>query len=142
LDYKKESSVLELDWNRLMKGNVKELKEQVNGEYCTSVMALATVTIRQKDGENKEYQSVYNKGFLPSYYIKNFRLVNYGDPTVQSALRNKSMRDLKPYERFVINVTGDYGCKDYYILKDIQEYNPESNLVASDKVMTTDGSDF
>lgn len=142
LDYSKESSVLELEWAKLMKGNVRELKEQVNGGYCASVVALATVSIKSKDGETREYQNVYNKGFLPSYYIKNFRLVNYSDPVVQTTLRNKDAKNLKPHERFVVNVTGEYGCRDYYILKDIQEYNSESNLAASDKVVTTDGSDY
>ena len=142
LDYTKESTVLQLEWKKLMKGNLKDLKEQVNGAYCVNVAALATITVKQKDGENKEYQSIYNKAFLPAYYLKNFRLINYNDPTVQSTLRNKKSKDLKPHERFVVNVTGEYGCKDYYILRDIQEYNPDDNLVASDKVLTSDGDDY
>ena len=142
LDYTKDSTVLQLDWKKLMKGNTKDLKEQVDGAYCGSVIALATVVVRQKDGENKEYQGIYNKAFLPSYYLKNFRLINYGDPSVQSSLRAKKTKDLKPHERFVVNVTGEYGCKDYYTLRDIQDYNPDDNLVASDKVLSDDGSDY
>ena len=142
LDYTREDAVLELDWKKLMKGNVRELKDQVNGAYCTNVVALATVAVKQKDGENKEYQTIYNKGFLPSYYLKNFRLINYNDPTVQSGLRNKKPKDLKPHERFVISVTGEYGCKDYYILRDLQDYNPDDNLVASDSVVSSDGDDY
>ena len=142
LDYAKESTVLQLEWKRLMKGNLKDLKDQVNGAYCTNVLALATVTVRQKDGENKEYQSIYNKAFLPAYYMRNFRLINYSDPAVLSALRSKKSKDLKPHERFVVNVTGEYGCKDYYTLRDLQEYNPDDNLVASDKTLSDDGSDY
>lgn len=142
LDYSQSKADLSLEWKKLMKGNVKELKDQVNGAYCTNVAALATVTVRQKDGENKEYQSIYNKAFLPAYYLKNFRLVNYSDPTVQSALRAKKSKDLRPHERFVVNVTGEYGCKDYYILRDLQEYNPDDNLVASDRTLSSDGSDY
>lgn len=142
LDYTKESTVLQLEWKKLMKGNLKDLKDQVNGAYCVNVAALATITVKQKDGENKEYQSIYNKAFLPAYYLKNFRLINYNDPTVQSGLRAKKSKDLKPHERFVVNVTGEYGCKDYYTLRDIQEYNPDDNLVASDKALTNDGDDY
>lgn len=142
LDYSKSDADLSLEWKKLMKGNVKELKDQVDGAYCTNVAALATITVKQKDGENKEYQSIYNKAFLPAYYLKNFRLINYNDPTVQSGLRTKKSKDLKPHERFVINVTGEYGCKDYYTLRDLQEYNPDDNLVASDKTLSDDGSDF
>ena len=142
LDYSKESTVLQLEWKKLMKGNLKDLKSQVDGAYCTNVAALATITVKQKDGENKEYQSIYNKAFLPAYYLKNFRLINYNDPTVQSGLRAKKSKDLKPHERFVVNVTGEYGCKDYYTLRDLQEYNADDNLVASDKALSDDGSDF
>lgn len=142
LDYSREDTVLQLDWKKLMKGNVKDLKDQVNGAYSVNVAALATITVRQKDGENKEYQGIYNKAFMPAYYLKNFRLINYNDPTVQSSLRGKKSKDLKPHERFVLNVTGEYGCKDYYILRDLQDYNPDDNLVASDKALSSDGDDF
>ena len=125
-----------------MKGNVKELKDQVGGAFCVNVMALATITVKQKDGENKEYQSVYNKAFLPAYYLKNFRLVNYNDSKLQGTLRSKKLKDLKPVEKFVANVIGDYGCKDYYILRDLQDYNSSDNLVASDAVLSDDGSDY
>lgn len=142
LDYTKDNTVLQLDWKKLMKGNTKDLKEQVDGAYCGTVVALATIVVRQKDGENKEYQGIYNKAFLPSYYLKNFRLIDYGNMSVQSSLRAKKTKDLKPHERFVVNVTGEYGCKDYYTLRDLQDYNPDDNLVASDKVLSDDGSDF
>ena len=142
LDFMKEDSVLQADWKKLMKGNVSELKSQVDGAYCTNIGALATVIMKEKDGESKEYQGVYNKAFLPAYALKNFRLINYNDVTVQSALRGKKLKDLKPHERFVINVTGEYGCRDFYILRDLKEYNAEDNLVASDAVLSDDGDDF
>lgn len=142
LDFMKEDSVLQADWKKLMKGNVSELKGQVDGAYCTNIGALATIVMKEKDGESKEYQGVYNKAFLPAYALKNFRLINYNDATVQSALRGKKLKDLKPHERFVINVTGEYGCRDFYILRDLKEYNAEDNLVASDAVLSDDGDDF
>ncbi len=142
LDFMKEDSVLQADWKKLMKGNVSELKGQVDGAYCTNIGALATIVMKEKDGETKEYQGVYNKSFLPAYALKNFRLINYNDVTVQSALRGKKLKDLKPHERFVINVTGEYGCRDFYILRDLKEYNAEDNLVASDAVLSDDGDDF
>lgn len=142
LDFVKETSVLELDWKKLMKGNVSELRGQINGEYCTNVVSLATVVMKEKDGEMKEYQGVYNKAFLPSYTLKNFRVVNYSDSSILSTLRSKKSKDLKPHERFVLTVTGEYGCRDFYILKDITDYNAEDNLVASDKAISSDGDDF
>lgn len=142
LDYSRDDSVLELDWKKLMKGNFSELKSQVNGAYCTNVVCLATVIMREKEGEIKEYQSVYNKAFLPSYAMKNFRIVNYSDNNILSTLRNKKSSTLKPHERFVLTVTGEYGCRDFYTLREITDYNPEENLAASDATLSSDGDDY
>jgi hypothetical protein len=131
LDYRDAETTLSLDFKKLMRGNVKDLRDQINGEWATSVVALATVKTVIKEEETKEYQSVYNKAFLPSYALKNFRLVDYSSSSVVSKLRDKKQKELKPHERFVVNVTGEYGCKDFYILKDFKEYNQGDNLIAS-----------
>ena len=142
LDYRDAETTLSLDWKKLMKGNVKDLKDQIDGEWCTNVVALATVKTVIKDDETKEYQGVYNKAFLPAYSIKQFRLVDFSNPSIISGLRQKKSKDLKPHERFVLNVTGEYGCRDFYTLRDLKEYNSEDNLVASDAVISDDGDDF
>lgn len=142
LDLRNAESTLQLDWSKLMKGNVKDLKSQVDGEWCTRTLALATVKTVEKDDGVKEYQNVYNKAFLPAYNLKQFRLIDYGRTDVLKTLRAKKSKDLKPHERFVINVTGEYGCRDYYTFKDIKDYNTDDNLVASDKVIAEDDADF
>ena len=142
LDYRHADTTLQLDWKKLMKGNVKELKDQINGEWCGNVGAMAIVIVKEKDGESKEYQGVYNKAFFPAYSLKNFRLIDYSNKDVLKQLTNKKSKDLKPHERFVVNVIGEYGCKDYYTFKDIQDYNPDDNLVASDKFISEDGDDY
>jgi hypothetical protein len=142
LDYRDAETVLEMDWKKLMKGNVKDIKSQIDGEWCSTIGALATIKIVAKDGDTKEYQGVYNKLFLPPYSIKQFRLVDYSKTETLNKLRAKKTRDLKPHERFAVNVTGEYGCKDYFTLKDLRDYNPDDNLVASDKTISEDDSDF
>lgn len=142
LDYRQPETELQLDWNKLMRGNVSELKEQIDGDYCGSITALATVVVREQDGETKEYQGVYNKGFLSGYAMKQFRVIDYTDSRTISNLKSRKPRELKPHERFVVKVTGEYGCKDYYILKELEDYNPGDNLVASDNYISDDGSDY
>lgn len=142
LDYRDAETVLQLEWKKLMRGNVKDIKDQIDGEWSKSVVALATVIVKDKDGESKEYQGIYNKAFLPGYALKQFRLVDYGSSKVQADLKNKKPRDLKGHEKFVLNVVGEYGCKDHFILKDIQDYNPDDNLVASDAYISDDGDDY
>jgi hypothetical protein len=142
LDYRDAETILEIDWKKLMKGNVKDIKSQIDGEWCSTIGALATIKIVVKDDETKEYQGVYNKLFLPAYSIKQFRLVDYSKTDILNKLRTKKPKELKAHEKFAINVTGEYGCKDYFILKDLKDYDPDDNLVASDKVISEDDADF
>ncbi len=142
LDYRDAETTLQLDWKNMMKGNLKDIKSQIGGEYCVNVMALATIKTVEKDGEVKEYQGVYNKAFLPAYDIKQFRVTDYSKSDVLNSLRAKKTKDLKRYERFVINVTGEYGCKDFYILKDLKEYSAGDNIVATDAVISDDDASY
>ena len=142
LDYRDVETVLQLEWKKLMRGNVKDLRDQINGEWAKSIVALATVIVKERDGESKEYQGIYNKAFIGGYALKQFRLVDYGNKKTQEGLKNKKPKELKAHEKFVVNVIGEYGCKDYYTLKDIQDYNPDDNLVASDSFISEDGDDY
>ena len=142
IDFSSKKSTLQVEFNKLIKGNVKELKEQINGEWATNIVALATINTKETDDGVKEFQNVYNKGFLPPYSIKAFRLLDYNAAGTISGLRQKASKDLKPHERFVLNVTGEYGCKDFFTFKELKEYSSEDNLVSSDKVIADDDSDF
>lgn len=142
VDYKDVDNVLMMDWKKLMKGNLNDIKSQVDGAYCGNVVASATIKTVIKDDETKEYQSVYSKAFMYGGSIKYFNLTDYSNPAVLEGLRKKKSKELKPHERFVLTMSGEYGCKEYYTFKSLQDYNPDDNLVASDKVISTDGADF
>jgi len=142
IDFSKKTATLQLEFNKLIKGNIKELKEQINGEWATNIVAMATISTQEKEDGVKEFQNVYNKAFLPPYSIKAFKLLDYNSAGTISGLRQKSSKELKAHERFVLNVVGEYGCKDYYTFKELKEYNAEDNLVASDKVIADDDSDY
>lgn len=144
LDYRNAETVLQLEWKKLMRGNVKELRDQINGEWSDNVICLATVEAKEKDdGTIAEYQKVYNRDFLYPYAMKYFRTVNYADPEVLARLKAKKPRELKPHEKFVLNVTDEeYGCKDYYILKDLTEYDTSMNFAASEKTISEEHPDY
>jgi len=142
LDYRDVETELQLDWKKLMRGDLRDLKSQIDGEYSNTVVSMATVVVRERDGESKEYQGIYNKGFLSGWAMKFFRAVDYTDRRVVESLKSKSSRDLKQHERFVVQIAGEYGCKDYYVLKEIESYNPGDNLVASDKHISEDEADY
>jgi hypothetical protein len=142
LDFRDADTVLQLEWKKLMRGNVKDIKDQINGEYSVNIVALSTIVSKERDGEIKEYEVVYNKAFLPVYALKQFRLIDYDSPKVLSDLQSKKPKDLKAHERFVLKVSGEYGCKDFFVLKDLKEYVPGDNFAASDSHIEEDDAEY
>ena len=134
LDYRDAETVLEIDWKKLMKNNLSDIREQIDGEYCNDegVGELGIIITKEKDGEIKEYQGVYNKAFLPPYSLKYFRIIDYSKEEERAKLLAKKSKELRLHEKFVLKVYNDYsGCKDYFELKDLHEYNPQDNPVNS-----------
>lgn len=142
LDYKDAETTLELDWKKLMNGNTKEIKQQVEGVYADTVAVMATVRSVDKDGENKEYQEIYNRDFLPGYTIKFFRNTKFTEEKLDilkakdKVARETKKNYLKPFEQFALKVAdNEHGVKDAYFLGEAKDYNPEEHLQGSDKVI-------
>ena len=157
LDYRDEDTELQLNWTDLMKGDLSSIQEQIGGEYATTHVCLATVVTKTREnsdtGEEEivEYQGVYNRQFLPQYCMKHFKVRDYNDDMLVATVQSKQLKDLKLHEKFVFNVTGEYGCKDFYKLNEVSDYNPAENLASSEEAMieggdetesTTDSSDY
>jgi len=138
----KDGGELSFSWKPLMKGNVKEIKEQVGGDFQKTVGLLLEVKTVDKDGETKNYQSVYNKGFIYPSDMKFFRLVDYSKEELLENLKKKKPKDLKRHEKFAVTVTGEHGSKNSFLLKDAQPFNPDDFLVASNKVLAEDSPDY
>lgn len=138
LDYRDADTVLDMDWSKLMKGNVKELRSQIDGEYCGNIVINLGIKSVEKEGEIKTYQSVFNKAFTYPGALKQFRMVDYDDPTIISKLKSKLPKDLKSYERFVLSVKGEYGFKDIHCLKDIKEYDDTMNIASTEKTIISE----
>ena len=132
LDYRSAETTLQLEWKKLMRGNVKDIKDQINGEWCASIVSMATIISKEKEGETKEYQGVYNKAFVGGYAMKHFRNIDYNSDKQMALLKSKKPKDLKAHEKFVVNIIGEYGCKDYYSFRELTEYDPSDNLASSD----------
>jgi hypothetical protein len=142
LDFSDLSTEIMLDWKKVMSGDLKDLKEQIDGEFTQTVGALATVKTVDKEDGPKSYQNIFIKSFFPGYSIKSMRVVDYNNPDVVRGLTFRKSAELKMHERFVVNVAGEYGCKDYYTFKEITDYNPDDNLVSSDAAISEEDSDY
>jgi len=102
------------DWKSLMNGKVKELQDVIDSNSDKTICCMAT--IRTAD-DGKEYQSVYSYEFLPSYALDCF---------------TGAKKNYRAVDRFIQKVQDtEYGCKDYYELKPMKEYDPQNNVVNS-----------
>jgi hypothetical protein len=139
LDFFKPEAVLQLDWKKAISGNLKEWKELIGHEWTINVGALATVKITENAEGSKSNQSMYTKIFFPGYYVKTMRML---DLTNASVLRGIMLKDKgKPWERFIKQAAGEYGCKEIYVLQELTEYDPAKSP-ENGKVISTDGADF
>jgi hypothetical protein len=99
------------DWKGLMNGKVSEIQDVINNNSDKSVCCLATIRTAT---DGKEYQSVYSYEFLPSW----------------SHTYLVEGRSAKNIDRFISKIQdGEYGCKDYYELTPMKEYDPQNNVV-------------
>jgi hypothetical protein len=142
LDFSDLSTEIFLNWDKVMSGDLTDLKDQIDGEFTQTVGALATIRTVDKEDGPKSYQNIFIKSFFPGYSIKSMRLVDYNNPDVVRGLKFRKTAELKMHERFVVNTVGEYGCRDYYTFEELHDYDPDSNLVESDKVIATDSADY
>lgn len=145
---KKESYTIELDWSSLMKGNLKEVKDLMKTDLPRSVVAMATIRISEKSGEKKEYQSIYNRRFLPGYTMKFFRAHPFAQGDIErlrakDKVAKETREWLKPYEKFVVDATDpQYGIKDAFYIGPLKPYNPEDHLQSGPKVLDPHDSEY
>jgi hypothetical protein len=135
--YEDKDAKIVLEWKDLMKGNVSELRDEIEASAKDTIVAMATVkTVETSDGI-KEYQAVFNKAFMPAYGLRQLRQINVNKEYI-TRIGKKLSKDLKIYDKFILKVAGEYGCKDFYAFADLKEYNAADNFVASDKVIADD----
>ena len=148
LDYRDAETTLALDWKKLMANNMKEIREQIDGAYCDSIVVAYTVRnvqVTDKDTDEvstKQYQAISTKGFIPGYNYKFFKTRKF-TTEILDILREKKPKELKAYEKFAVKVTDkEYGIKDHFVLEPVRDYDPSLDFAASEAVISDDGDDY
>lgn len=143
MDFMDSETELVLNWKKLMKGNVSEIKELIDHELSRNVVCMAVVDTVDTENGPKEYQSVYNKAFAYPYLLAKLRLGNYDSPERQEKVLAKEPSKRELHEKiFVVPIIGEYGCKGFYKFADIATYDPAENLVSSDREIDDDGPKY
>lgn len=142
LDTRDAETVLSFDWSKLMKGNVKEIADQVTGEYSGTICCLVTMRTVDKEGQPMEYEQVYNKEFLPGYAMKQIRLRKIDDIFIEGAKATEKKKRSK-LQKFVLNITDlQYGVKDHFTLGELTPYDPSKNITAGNAVISQDDTSY
>lgn len=130
---RKEGTGILPDVKKFFKGNVKELRDLINSDLVGNVIVSLGIKTREieivgEDGqptgnkEKRDYQSVFNKAFLPGSLMKNLR-IGGGNEFVK--------KQIAGFEKAHI---GQYGFKDFYIFQEAKPYNIEDNVVHDEDV--------
>lgn len=115
LDYDNQDTEVVLDWEKLISGNVKELRETIDRFKNRTICVMAIV---RTSTDGKDYQSIYSQDFLPSFCMDYFL-----------GVRKTPYKSITKFIEGVKNP--EYGCKDFYKLSPLEEYNPQENIIAS-----------
>lgn len=157
---RREDYSLTPDWKKLMKGSLKEFEDLQKSDLPRTVTTMATVRKNEKD--DKEYQGIHVRRWLPGYVMKFFRIGNYTPQKVKALQdryeeikiknRNLGPKDkrtyLKDYEYYIIDVADpEWGVKDAYSLQELKDYSADEYMVTSSRVSTAtavseDDSDY
>jgi len=141
LNFADPNTVLHLDWKKLMNGNVREISEQINGAYSKPVVLNSVIQTKETDDGVVEYQKVYNGAVTQEYNMKYLRTKSFTEDYIEK-IKSAKPRDLKSFEKFIKNIVDDqYGCKDFFSLKPLHDYDPKENIVGKREISPED-SDY
>jgi hypothetical protein len=122
-----------LDWNKLMRGNWKEIASLINTDEVNTFVAMVEVRVVEKEGEDtKHYSGIYSRSFLPGYKMRLIR----NSITSGVALTDKGII------KFKSDIEGEYGCRNLFEWAIIHEFNPDTHIASGTKVLSTDDNSY
>lgn len=110
-----------IDMENIFDGDFTELQNLVDSGYDKPFVILTGVQTDEND-PNKQYQKVWNKGFLPGNFM----------PFIENGMKGASSWISKTFAKFEEDVTGQYGFTSFYTLEPLSEYNKALDVAASD----------
>lgn len=137
---KKKAFDLSISADNMFKGNFRELQGLVNSDLSSLVMGVYTVRAVDGDQGVQFYQDLWKK-FLPAFTIKFFQQIDFTpeklkeivdkDVALRAKISGKEQIQnsdwLSNWEKFAMDITGEYGCKDSFSLKMAHDFDPETH---------------
>lgn len=128
-----------LDIKRLFQGKFSELQEAVGGEFQAATVELLEVRTVEKEGDINQYQSVWKES-LPGYLMPKIRNTKFTEDNIQKWISEKKTKEntegryLKNYEQFAVDITGEYGSKNYFELVSMKKYEADVDLATKGEI--------
>ena len=138
------------------------MKLQLNSSLLFLLISFSSTTVAQRQSDNELIENQIKTGNFTQATQLIDQLVRASNLTelekynllfkkdvldrirIDFSLTEQQIKDkLKPYEKFVLSVTDpEYGCKDFFTLKDIKEYVPEENPVNSNAPISSETPEY
>lgn len=135
--FKPQNNLFLEDYSKFWKGNVKELREFLSNFEESTICSLLgvkhkDVTDDEGNTETKHYQVVSGKYIFPGHLLKYFK--NYSKTGLENMPKKVGYDSLYDLTYFKDQVTdSEYGFKDSYVLKEVEEYDPNADVVNSNQ---------
>lgn len=144
-DYSKDFQLI-FDWDKLIEGDVQDLRDLMKNDAAVPVVCPATVRVTD---DGKEYQQIFNKGILPGWVWKTITAKKVLDSQFQkdalkavntftNATKDERKKLTAPtkLQKAVVEMTDrENGCKDSYYLGLLKTYEAEDNFVSGDEAV-------
>lgn len=162
IDYYSTDTEVHFNFKKMLKGDFSQLNEYLKeGDYSYPFVGLNYIKPDLENG--KEYNEVYSKAVLPAMFFdkvrylqedsykmmiddlkdderfKDFPALNAYDImgyVEEPKVIFKKSWEMNSWEKFITNVTNDYGCKGFYKLCPVFEYKKDMNPVSNDEPLT------
>lgn len=124
LDWADPETELSFNMQDLFKGRFKELQKLLQTNYkdqmvcgnLTIHISIPAPTDENPEPAPKAYQNIYDE-FLPGSAYK--------------FLKNDIKVKPTWVQKYIDGMKGEYGCKDYFVIEEMRDYNPSENPIAT-----------
>jgi len=72
---------------------------------------------------------------MKHFVLKEENKEKYNEDVFIDRVLKTQLKDLPLHEKFMANVLGEYGCKDYFVLREAEDYDPDNDLVTSNSAI-------
>lgn len=172
VDFYQTDTEVEFNFKKMLKGDFSQLNSILTDSSYASPFTALNYIRTDKEDATKQYQQVFLKGILPrdfynkvelatsEYYKERFEDIKenpdavkipgiplvvqdiYGYVESPSSIKFKKDFENKAWMNFLKEVEGEYGCKGFYKICPVFEYDKAMDITAGNKTLNMNDSGY